>query len=105
MIDLATAKNHLRVDGSDEDALIQLYLDAAVNTFETWTNRQLVADADPLPDPVGNALHATRSIDQGVLLLVGHWYANREAVTGGIVTAEMPMATRALWMPHRWVNL
>lgn len=105
MIDLATAKNHLRVDGSDEDALIKLYLDAAVNTFETWTNRQLVADADPLPDPVGNALHATRSIDQGVLLLVGHWYANRESTVIGSISAEMPMATRALWMPHRWANL
>lgn len=105
MIDLETAKNHLRVDGHDEDELIQLYLDAAFSTFETWTNRKLIVDGDPLPEPVGNALHASRSIDQGVLLLVGHWYANRESTVIGSIPAEMPMATRALWMPHRWANL
>ena len=45
------------------------------------------------------------SIEQAVLLLVGHWYANRETVAVGVSAIELPMATNALWKPHRWVNV
>lgn len=105
MIDLATVKAHLRVEHDDEDAKIQGYIAAAVSTFEAWTNRTLVAAGDPLPNPPGNAMHITKAVEQGALMLVGHWYANAEAVVIGTITAETPMATRALWLPHRWVNI
>ena len=100
MIDLALVKSHLRVDGTDEDVLIQAYIDAAIGAFEAWTNRRLV---EALPDPVENHLLITAPIQQGALLLIGHWYANRESVVAGVSVAEMPMATKSLWMPHRWV--
>ncbi|MVF50586.1 phage gp6-like head-tail connector protein [Pseudomonas monteilii] len=105
MIDLATVKAHLRVDGDEEDSLILGYADAAISTFELWTNRRLIAEGEPLPEPVGNALLFRKSIQQGVLLLVGHWYATREAVAVGTIATEMPLATQALWKPHRWVNV
>lgn len=105
MITLAAAKAHLRVEHDDEDAKIQGYIDAALSTFEAWTNRTLVAASDPLPNPLGNAMHITKSVEQGALMLVGHWYANAESVAAGITVAEMPMATRALWLPHRWINI
>ena len=105
MIDLSIVKTHLRVDHDDEDALIQGYTDAAFSAFELWTNRTLVELGGQLPDPAGNALVMTKAIQQGALLLVGHWYASREAVVIGTITAELPMATNALWKPHRWVNL
>lgn len=105
MIDLGTVKAHLRVDGGEEDSLIQGYTDAAISTFELWTNRRLVAEGEVLPDPIGNALVITKAIRQGALLLVGHWYANREAVAIGTIATELPLATNALWLPHRWVNL
>ncbi|WP_028698315.1 MULTISPECIES: head-tail connector protein [Pseudomonas putida group] len=105
MIDLATVKAHLRVDGDEEDILIQGYIDAAISTFELWTNRRLIADGEALPDPAGNALIITKAIRQGALLLIGHWYANREAVATGTIATELPLATNALWLPHRWVNL
>ncbi|WP_079229409.1 head-tail connector protein [Pseudomonas putida] len=105
MIDLDLVKVHLKVDGDDEDTLIQGYTDAAISSFELWTNRSLVAEGDPLPDPVGNALAITKAIRQGALLLIGHWYANREAVATGTIATELPLATNALWRPHRWVNV
>ncbi|MBJ2263723.1 head-tail connector protein [Pseudomonas sp. MF6787] len=105
MIDLPIVKVHLRVDHDDEDALIEGYRDAALSAFETWTNRTLVDPAEPLPDPVGNALWMSKSIQQGALLLIGHWYGSRESVVIGTITAELPMATNALWKPHRWVNI
>lgn len=105
MIDLEIVKVHLRVDHDDEDALIEGYRDAALSAFETWTNRTLIAPESALPDPVGNALRMSKSIQQGALLLIGHWYGSRETVVVGTITAELPMATNALWNPHRWVNI
>ena len=105
MIDLADVKAHLRVEHADEDAKIQGYTDAALSAFETWTNRTLVAAGEALPDPVGNALHISHGIRQGALLLIGHWYANAEAVAIVTIATQLPMATQALWQPHRWVNI
>ena len=105
MIDLALVKAHLRVDHDEEDALIQGYMDAALSAFETWTNRTLIDPAEELPEPAGNALRMTKSIKQGALLLIGHWYGARETVVVGTITSELPMATNALWKPHRWMNV
>lgn len=105
MIDLDTVKSHLRVDGDEEDSLIQGYIDAAFSAFEQWTNRKLIAEGEPVPEPVGNVLIITKAIRQGALLLIGHWYSARETVVTGTIATEMPMATQALWGPHRWVNL
>ena len=105
MIDITAVKAHLRVEHDDEDIMIQGYIDGAISAFETWTNRTLVADAAALPDPVGNALVISKSIKQGALMLIGHWYANAESVVIGAITAELPLATAALWQPHRWMNI
>lgn len=105
MIELDAVKQHLRVDHDDDDALIQGYTDAALSAFETWTNRKLVAEGGALPDPVGSALLMSKAIRQGALLLIGTWYSSRESVVVGTITAELPMATNALWKPHRWVNI
>lgn len=39
-----------------------------------------------------------------VKLLVGHWYANREAVTVGAAPSELPFAVDALVKAMRWMN-
>lgn len=105
MIDLGTVKAHLRVDGDEEDILIQGYTEAAFSTFELWTNRTLIPESEPLPDPVGNALEISKAIRQGALMLIGHWYANRESVVAAGASSKLPLATEALWLPHRWVNV
>lgn len=105
MIDLDVLKAHLRVDHDEDDALIQGYVDAAISSFELWTNRKLIAEGEPLPEPAGNALTFSKAIRQGAMLLIGHWYATRETVATGVAAAEVPMATQALWKPHRWVNV
>ena len=105
MIALSLVKQQLRVFHDDEDDLIQGYTDAALSAFESWTNRTLIDPAHELPDPPGKAITLSKSIQQGALLLIGHWYANREAVAVGVSAIELPMATNALWKPHRWVNV
>lgn len=37
------------------------------------------------------------------LLLIGHWYVNREAVNVGNITSELPIAVDALVQPYRKV--
>lgn len=105
MITLATVKAHLRVEHDDEDAKIQGYTDAAIGAFELWTNRRLIEVGGALPDPVDNAMIITKTVEQGALLLIGHWYANAESVVIGTITAQVPLATTALWSPYRWMNI
>ncbi|MFP5432845.1 MAG: head-tail connector protein [Alphaproteobacteria bacterium] len=40
-----------------------------------------------------------------ILLLVGHWYANREAVVTGTIATQLPMAVDALLAPLRRVGI
>lgn len=88
---LAEAKAHLRVDSTDEDTLIQLYLNAAEKAAANQLNRNLYASS------VGSdtdGLVMTDAVKAAVLLLVGHWYDNREAVTAvqGTNIKELPLA-------------
>lgn len=105
MIDLAMVKTHLRVRHDHDDDYIQVLIDAAAQSFNDQTNRTLIATDGALPDPVGNSLKPTKAIQQGILLLVGHWYVNREDVVIGTIATALPKATEYLWRPYRWVNV
>ncbi|MCK8669296.1 head-tail connector protein [Pseudomonas azerbaijanoccidens] len=96
MIDLSLVKTHLRVDHDDEDALIQGYLDAAQVHVEQHCDRVIV-ETPVLPEEMG----LTKDVQQAILLLVGHWYTNREAVASGLT--EVPLAVgRLLWYRKRF---
>jgi uncharacterized phiE125 gp8 family phage protein len=53
----------------------------------------------------GNAAAVPAAIKAAILLLIGHWYANREAVSVGHVATELPMAVDALIEPYRRVGI
>lgn len=99
MIDLALVKLHLRVDGDEEDTLIGGYLEAAKAHVEQHCDRKLV-EGDPVyPAEMG----LTRDVEQALLLLVGHWYANREAVVMSGAPSAVPLAVdRLLWYRKRF---
>ena len=105
MLDLVNVKAHLRVRHSHEDAYIEGLVAAAAQAFNDQTNRVLVATGVALPDPVLNSLHPTKAIEQGMLLLVGHWFVNREDVVIGTIATALPRATDFLWRPYRWMNV
>lgn len=165
-VDLALAKQHLRVEHDDEDSLITAYLNAAIDWVESHTGKLLTrrevtqtepgfvsyfrlyygpapatvsvayADSDNLAATVDDALLAdTRlyppvgdawpsaarntpvtltytagfetapdALNAAVLLLVGHYYKNREAVTLSTTNPEeLPLAVEALCRPYRTV--
>lgn len=92
MISLDEAKQHLRVDGDDEDTLIQGYVDAAVQYCLDHCNRTVT--------PPGAEL----VFKQAALLVLGHWYRNRMAVSAGALS-EPPHAVSALISRHRLWNI
>ncbi|QDD91933.1 head-tail connector protein [Pseudomonas oryzihabitans] len=99
MIELSRVKLHLRVDHSDEDSLIQGYLAAALAHVEQHCDRTLV-EANPTGP---EQMLLTKDVEQAILLLVGHWYANREAVVVGNAPSAVPLAVdRLLWYRKRF---
>ncbi|MBX7274612.1 head-tail connector protein [Pseudomonas sp. ERGC3:05] len=90
MIDLARVKLHLRVDGDEEDSLIIGYLTSAKSHVAMHCDRELVDTVPVEPAQMG----LTPDVEQAILLLIGHWYENREdAALGATPTA----VERLLW--------
>jgi uncharacterized phiE125 gp8 family phage protein len=52
----------------------------------------------------GDAAAVPAALKSAILMLVGHWYDNREAVTSGAV-AELPVSVMALTAPYRRVGV
>ncbi len=53
------------------------------------------------PDAEGGRRTVPEAIVQAVLLIVGHWYRNREDVVTGTIATQLPMAAEALLSPYR----
>lgn len=55
------------------------------------------------PDTTGDTPVSTvpAPIKQAILLLVGHWFRNRETVVTGTIAASLPLAAEALLSPYR----
>lgn len=67
----------------------------AVMTGVNMVTITYVAGADALPDDLTDVKHA-------ILLLIGHWYMNREAVSADAVK-EVPLAVESLLQNYRWI--
>ncbi|EDM47760.1 head-tail connector protein [Marinobacter algicola] len=110
MLELDIIKQHVRLelDETEEDALLETYSTAAQRMVENHTGRNLYATANEIPkDPETDevtdedALVLDDDITTAMLLLIGHWYTNRESVVVGTITSELPMAVEALISPYR----
>lgn len=95
-VDLSLLKQHVRADDfSDDDAYLERLAEAAeeyvvLSTYRTLDELLAMGDGEHLPAP----------LQQAVLLLVGHWYNQREAVAS-VQTAEVPYTMGALIKPYR----
>jgi uncharacterized phiE125 gp8 family phage protein len=67
-----------------------------------WPSLRAVPNAVRVRYVVGaDAADVPLATRQGMLLLIGHWYANREAVAVGTIANEMPVGARPLLDVHR----
>lgn len=94
-VDITLLKQHVRADDfSDDDQYLAHLLEAAEQSVCTATNRT----SDELVEMGGGKLPVM--LQQAVLLTAGHWYNQREAVSG-VQMAEVPYTLQALIKPYR----
>lgn len=87
-------KTHLRLGSSDrEDGYLSILTGAALGAIEHATDRDIRGGWENLTD---REKEVTR---QAALLLIGQWYANREAV--GVNVTAIPLAVQWLINPLR----
>lgn len=97
LFSLEEAKQHLRVESADDDALIATYADAAVSNALQYCNLSLV--------PIGDRPLA--AFKAAALLMLGDLYAYRE--TGQIGSVSSPIhvsaSAKALLAPYRMLRV
>lgn len=95
-LSLELLKKHVRADEfSDDDDYLQHLLDTAVAYIRRSTNR---TEEELLE--AGNGEAWPRDLQQAALLIAGHWYNQREAVSGAQM-AEVPYTIQTLVKPFR----
>lgn len=102
VVSLDRVKTHLRISASRtaEDPYLETLIVVAGRSVERHTGRTLFATH---PDYSITAADFDM-IGQAMLLMIGHWYWNREAVTASAVK-EVPMAVTYLLEPlYSWAG-
>lgn len=98
-MDVSLVREQLRIEEGLEDNLLQQYIDAAKTHVEMHCDRKIVASDPQGPDE----MLMTKDVEQAILLLVGHWYAHREAVAVGATSAQVELGLeRLLWYRKRF---
>ena len=98
-VSLALLKKHVYADDfvADDD-----YLTHLLNAAEAWviaaTNRE--AEDLMVAGPTEGTTVLPAQLQQAVIMLAGHWYNQREAVSG-VQMAEVPYSLPALIKPFR----
>ena len=98
-VDLATAKLHLNLTTTDDDVLVARLILVA----KDWLERQLgytLATEYPAGVPP--------SIDHAQLMMVGHFYANREATMVGFAAGVLPLGVGDIvndWRHWSWSDV
>ncbi|WP_392552919.1 head-tail connector protein [Orbus wheelerorum] len=89
-------KLQCRIDYSDEDSLLDMYLKAAINRAETRLNRKLYEDS--IPEDKSNGIVVNAEIKMALILAVNHFYDSRNA-------AKIPTGFYELIDPYRVIPL
>ncbi len=100
MLDLDLVKNHLNVDKyfSDDDLYIMTLIDVAKETILQYLDQD-EETLNKIYDKEHNEFTAL-PLQQAQLLLIGHFYANREAVSFGI-PQKVPYGFEYLLQPYK----
>jgi hypothetical protein len=97
IVTLERARAHLNVTHDFDDDLIQHYIDAAEDYAARYMGRESLEDLLIEPDSDSEQsseqpMRLPASVEQAVLLLVGDYYALREAQVTGTILTQNPAA-------------
>ncbi|SEN90626.1 uncharacterized phage protein (possible DNA packaging) [Paracoccus alcaliphilus] len=106
IIDLAEMKQHLRVDGDDEDPTISAINEAAQSQVANWIGRPIYGHPDDMPaedDPGYDRFQivADSAVRVAIKMLAERMYTNRGGEGGSAEDAVPPMTVRALLSGYR----
>lgn len=93
---LPEVKAHLRIDHGIEDALIEQMAKAAEDAVARYLDRPV-----PWTDDEGEPVEVPAAVRQAALMLIGHWYVNRNTVLVGATSKEMELTTTNLLNLYR----
>ncbi len=108
MLTKEQVKQHCNIeqDFTEDDAWIDTGIKAAERYVEKWTRRRLYEKADdPLYMADPDALLYGDDVEMAMLMLIAHWYTNRETVSTGSTTSALAFSTEALLQPYRIYGL
>lgn len=98
-LDLVAAKAHLNVTTDVDNALITRLIAASQDWLESQLGYKL---ADKYPDAGSPAVSTVpAALDQAQLMLLAHWYANREATLVGVSASEAPLGVNEIVCDYR----
>lgn len=100
IVSLSEIKSHLRVDHSDSDSDLVLYLEAAEAHVANFLNRSLLSWGEH-GSPVGSpSVAVPEPVRHAIKMIVGDLYENREAATADVQIHIHP-TTELLLFPYR----
>lgn len=88
-MDMSLLKQHLRIDGNEEDGLLQAYVEAADLLLRRETGKNYVLSDGEYVDIAEDNL-----FQQAVKMLVAHWYECRQPLA--TAASEVPFAVTHL---------
>lgn len=106
ILDLADLKAHLKVDGDNEDALVEIYALAAEAMLANWIGRPIYRTQADLPalGALGYdqyQLVADAAISLAILMLADRMYNSRDGDGAAGPDAVPPVAVQALLSGYR----
>ena len=122
IVEKLRAQCRIDTDDATDDELLMLYFRAACRKAENFINRKLYEETVPEGDPEGvliadDGLLALRVLTcvffqgrkslktlEALMLLVGHWYENREN-SSDVSKAPVPFGFSSLLEPYRFIPL
>jgi len=99
IITLAVAKLHLKVDTTDDDTMIAIYLGASEQAAMDYCNRTIYATSGDMGSDADGVV-INDAIKAAILLNLGHLYVNREGVDT-VQKQELPLGIASLLQPYR----
>lgn len=105
-VTLAQARAHLEVIGTDQDAKIQLFIDAA----ESYAQQYMGRDLRPWESPDSNSSSSVASeppedVRVAILMLVADYFENRTVGVTGTIFSENPAAAQMLHFHRRGLGV
>lgn len=99
-IGLQEAKDHLRVDFDEDNFYIQMLCDMVEMAVEEEIGVPLTGLTPTTGFTSYNGTIPLR-LKQGMLLMIGHFYANRESLIIGVGATKIPLGFEWLISPYK----